>query len=185
MAFKKEYYKKCRDCGIDIITTCGGFYCKDCVKERRRKDKREYHKKNKIKLRLKTKKWRLENREKALAAQRNCYYKKHDYYLKCANEYRIKHKEERRLYDIKRKNEEPHRILLIKNKIPIVCKVCGSKENINGIQMSVHHVDGNHNNNILSNVVWICERCHQYVHNPKGINSRMVVIDGYKEEESR
>lgn len=82
----------------------------------------------------------------------------------------------------KRMNELQYRMLLLKTKIPIVCKMCGAKENIRGFQMSVHHIDGDHDNNLIENLVWICESCHQYLHNPKGINSEMVIIDGYKKE---
>lgn len=133
----------------------------------------------KSKARIRAKAWREKYPERYKALQRNCYLKRRDYYLKKSNDYRLKHKEERKAYDFKRRDEEPHRKLLLESKIQIECKLCNSKENINGIQMSVHHIDGDHENNVLNNLVWIFESCHQYVHNPKGINSEMVVINGY------
>lgn len=38
------------------------------------------------------------------------------------------------------------------------CKICGSKTNID-----VHHKDGNHNNNELENLMYLCSRCHQTI----------------------
>lgn len=122
------------------------------------------------------KEWREKNPERFKATQKECYLKRHKYYLKKAAEYRAKHKKERKKYDKKRKNEEPHRKLLLQSKIPIRCKLCGINENINFIQMSVHHVDGNKKNNDISNLVWICESCHQYLHNSKGIHSKLIKI---------
>lgn len=35
------------------------------------------------------------------------------------------------------------------------CEICGSTDNID-----VHHVDGNHKNNTISNLMWVCRKCH-------------------------
>lgn len=48
------------------------------------------------------------------------------------------------------------------------CAICGSSE-----QIEVHHLDGVHRNNDLSNLVYLCADCHRtkahtYKRNPKG-----------------
>lgn len=44
-----------------------------------------------------------------------------------------------------------------------VCAGCGvdcERSNTNGLQMSVHHVDGNVENNERDNLIGLCSRCH-------------------------
>ncbi len=33
--------------------------------------------------------------------------------------------------------------------------------------LQVHHIDGNHNNNALKNLKWLCEKCHAEEHGIK------------------
>jgi 5-methylcytosine-specific restriction endonuclease McrA len=40
------------------------------------------------------------------------------------------------------------------------CARCGARERI-GIWLDVHHIDGNPNNNALSNLVTLCKTCHR------------------------
>ena len=42
--------------------------------------------------------------------------------------------------------------------VPKVCELCGSGEKLN-----VHHKDGDHQNNILSNLCYLCTKCHQTI----------------------
>ena len=63
--------------------------------------------------------------------------------------------------------EKYRKILLATGKDP-VCKICGSRD-----KLHVHHIDGNHKNNEINNLVWLCVRCHNnkahsYKRNEKG-----------------
>lgn len=65
------------------------------------------------------------------------------------------------------KGETYRKILLATGREPI-CKICGSKE-----KLHVHHIDGNHKNNDIDNLVWLCSDCHmnkahQYKRDEKG-----------------
>lgn len=42
------------------------------------------------------------------------------------------------------------------------CEVCKSTSNL-----CVHHVDGDHNNNVLENLIWVCYKCHNIVKHPR------------------
>lgn len=72
------------------------------------------------------------------------------------------------------------KILLASGRKP-VCAICGAES-----QLHVHHADGNHENNKLENLIWLCPKCHntiahKYERNAKGqfvgssINERMVL----------
>lgn len=50
---------------------------------------------------------------------------------------------------------ETYRRALLAQGAEPVCAICGSKE-----KLHVHHKDGNHNNNVLSNLCWLCCKCH-------------------------
>ena len=41
------------------------------------------------------------------------------------------------------------------------CEICGSDQNVD-----VHHIDGNPQNNDLSNLQRLCRKCHYRIHNP-------------------
>lgn len=55
------------------------------------------------------------------------------------------------------KGETYRRRLLATGKEPM-CKLCGSKNKV-----QVHHIDCNHKNNDINNLVWLCSTCHQTV----------------------
>lgn len=40
----------------------------------------------------------------------------------------------------------------------------------NPINLEVHHIDGNHNNNELENIQLLCPNCHSYTENYRGKN---------------
>ena len=55
-----------------------------------------------------------------------------------------------------------------------VCQICGSTENLHA-----HHIDGDHYNNAIENLAWVCARCHltivhEYQKNEKGQFTGMV-----------
>jgi predicted HNH restriction endonuclease len=44
---------------------------------------------------------------------------------------------------------------------PKNCLLCKEKDKR---VFAVHHVDGNHKNNKVSNLTWLCHNCHHLVH---------------------
>jgi len=63
------------------------------------------------------------------------------------------------------------------NKVE-VCYICG----INFPHLNLHHIDNNHNNNSLKNLVKLCPNCHWFVHD--GVGNKFIVnkkqLDGLK-----
>ena len=59
---------------------------------------------------------------------------------------------------------EKYRRKAFKN-LPNKCKFCGVKEHL-----TVHHLDGNKNNNLLTNLIILCNKCHNKKHNIKEKN---------------
>ncbi len=57
-----------------------------------------------------------------------------------------------------------YRNILRKNNIPETCIFCGNNDKR---VLAAHHIDENHRNNDLKNLVWICYNCHILVHNYK------------------
>lgn len=49
-----------------------------------------------------------------------------------------------------------------------ICQSCSVKRE-NTKRMCVHHKDGNHRNNILSNLMVLCSDCHMKLHNDKKV----------------
>lgn len=69
---------------------------------------------------------------------------------------------------------EQYRKILLASGTKAVCCVCGSTENLH-----VHHIDGNHANNDIKNLAWVCAHCHltivhEYQKNEKGQFAGMV-----------
>lgn len=54
----------------------------------------------------------------------------------------------------------PYHRLMDESGIKRVCSICGSVN-----KLGVHHVDGDHYNNNLSNLQWLCVSCHNKIHN--------------------
>lgn len=52
-------------------------------------------------------------------------------------------------------HQRRYRALLLSSDRPKKCIYCGSTENLH-----VHHVDGDHKNESLNNLVWVCIICH-------------------------
>ena len=51
------------------------------------------------------------------------------------------------------------------------CEQCGVTEWLgNPINLEIHHIDGNHNNNELENIQLLCPNCHSYTENYRGKN---------------
>jgi len=170
--------QKCEVCGKSVDVPRKIKYCKDCKHIGRKKAIERF----KPKSRIKSKEYRKNNREECRKKQRQCYYNKKDYYLKKAKEYRKNNLEKIKQREIEIRNQAPHRKLLLDLGIVPICKGCGAYENHSGYQLSVHHIDGNHKNNVFKNLVWACESCHQRWHNPNGINSEMEEVKHYEKE---
>lgn len=93
---------------------------------------------------------------------------KHQYYLQHkaetisrVTEYHRTHRDAKRMIDRKynqRKNAPYHEVL-DNAGVERKCVICGSTEN-----MHTHHIDGNHSNNDLSNLQWMCGSCHSKLH---------------------
>lgn len=48
-----------------------------------------------------------------------------------------------------------YRAILLSSDRPMCCIYCGTTE-----RLHVHHIDGDHKNENLDNLVWVCIRCH-------------------------
>jgi len=51
--------------------------------------------------------------------------------------------------------------ILKRNKVPQICFYCGTKDTR---VLATHHIDENHRNNEIKNLVWLCHNCHSRVH---------------------
>ncbi len=54
-----------------------------------------------------------------------------------------------------------YKSILTRNKFPKICGLCGTED---VRVLAVHHVDGNHYNNEVNNLAWLCHNCHHLVH---------------------
>jgi len=57
--------------------------------------------------------------------------------------------------------ESTYRDVLMRSKVLQICRLC---KNVDTRVLAVHHVDHNHKNNQISNLVWLCHNCHHEVH---------------------
>lgn len=57
--------------------------------------------------------------------------------------------------------EFAYRSMLDRYKVPKFCRLCKTKD---VRVLAVHHIDGNHRNNKLLNLAWVCHNCHHLVH---------------------
>jgi hypothetical protein len=53
---------------------------------------------------------------------------------------------------------ETYRKMLLASGRKQECEVCKSTE-----RLCVHHIDGDHRNNVLENLTWVCYRCHNFI----------------------
>jgi len=60
--------------------------------------------------------------------------------------------------------EFTYRDILKRNNIPEICKICKTKDSR---ILAVHHIDKNHKNNKIENLLWLCHNCHHLVHHYK------------------
>ena len=54
-----------------------------------------------------------------------------------------------------------YKSVLNRHKVPKICGLCKTKD---ARVLAVHHVDKNHKNNKLNNLIWLCHNCHFLVH---------------------
>lgn len=54
-----------------------------------------------------------------------------------------------------------YKSILKRYRIPQVCDYCGEKD---VRVLATHHIDGNHRNNHIMNLTWLCHNCHTLVH---------------------
>lgn len=57
-----------------------------------------------------------------------------------------------------------YRGILLRTGKPCICARCGTED---FRILSVHHIDGDHGNNEVSNLAWLCFNCHHLVHHDK------------------
>ena len=57
-----------------------------------------------------------------------------------------------------------YRDIMIRMTAAKVCKRCGVTD---FRLLTVHHLDENHGNNMIENLVWMCYNCHFLVHKNK------------------
>ena len=51
------------------------------------------------------------------------------------------------------------------------CAICGTKgTNL----LTIHHIDGNHSNNVYDNTIILCHNCHNQYHQDKGLNREQI-----------
>ena len=63
---------------------------------------------------------------------------------------------------------ETYRRMLLARTSELKCSLCGSVEHL-----EAHHIDGNHHNNKIENLAWLCSNCHRnvahdYIRDAKG-----------------
>jgi hypothetical protein len=63
-----------------------------------------------------------------------------------------------------------YRNILLKEKINSVCILCGNSDKR---ILSVHHLDHDRNNNLVSNLTWVCQNCHYLVHKYKEYDTKV------------
>lgn len=51
--------------------------------------------------------------------------------------------------------------LIIRHNIPKICRLCKTEDSR---ILAVHHIDLNHSNNAIENLMWLCHNCHFLIH---------------------
>lgn len=69
--------------------------------------------------------------------------------------------------------EYAYKSVLSRHKIPKICRLCRTKDTR---KLTVHHLDKNHKNNKLKNLVWLCHNCHFLVHHYNEEYNRLMVL---------
>lgn len=61
------------------------------------------------------------------------------------------------------------------------CAICGYNEHIGSLQ--VHHIDGNHQNNAIKNLVVWCSNCHMKYHHDNPIKGKKKKLREKREQQ--
>lgn len=55
-----------------------------------------------------------------------------------------------------------YRRILMRDSRPQICALCGTRD----VRiLTVHHIDENHKNHRIDNLMWLCHNCHFLIHN--------------------
>ncbi len=54
-----------------------------------------------------------------------------------------------------------YKTVLKRHKVPQICKLCKTSD---WRVLATHHINGEHTNNKISNLAWLCHNCHFLVH---------------------
>ena len=65
-----------------------------------------------------------------------------------------------------------YQTILKRHKVPQICAYCREKD---VRVLATHHVDENHKNNDINNLVWLCHNCHLLVHYDKVKKQRFLI----------
>ena len=64
-----------------------------------------------------------------------------------------------------------YRSILSRDKTAKACVLCGTDDKR---VLAVHHIDHDHNNNVLANLAWLCHNCHHLVHHDNVERQRFI-----------
>lgn len=53
------------------------------------------------------------------------------------------------------------------------CVICGKPEDLSKNKISTHHIDGNRENDVINNLITVCDKCHADLH--KHLNKKQSV----------
>lgn len=67
--------------------------------------------------------------------------------------------------------EYAYKSILLRHKVIPKCLLCQVEDRR---VLAVHHVDGNHKNNRLANLTWLCHNCHHLVHSYEPERKKMM-----------
>ena len=180
----KEEFEPKKSTQIYCTTKCTKRACWERNKDRYSRDKklRYYadHKKNKLKMQQ----YYLDHREDALVKRKEYYETNRDKIIEDVTEWRKKNPEKVNQYN--KKYRKIHRAETRQNWNDLhtggrwqevmdrdkkQCRTCGAK-----IRILIHHIDKNHKNNELGNMMVLCRACHMDIHRNdinKSTNGRM------------
>ncbi len=145
-----------------------------------KKKRRKHYHKNKDKINKKRREYCRKNREHINKTNKAYRDKNRDKVKKWYTRYNNANKEKMRKYKIKNREKillkaSPYR----KGIDTSHCWICGltKEESLKKSKkrISVHHIDGNKNNNCKENLIAVCTSCHIGIHNslnPKRGNKR-------------
>lgn len=113
----------------------------------------------------KCKEYHMQHRESILARQRKRRAENREHDNQVKKDWYARHPEAR-ARDLERLSQwaETHkgrkyRRLMKENDPREVCSECGTS-----VDVCVHHIDGNHDNESLTNLQWLCRSCHAKLH---------------------